>query len=217
MTEHIGPPIEVAGPDATNARADTVSDCAAADTTRADHPATCTALVGKGRTLAGCGRYAAAPVPPVGRMPDAATVFVGTLLWSSPADAADVLHLVADDDLDPPLSVLVASIRTLVDAGKPCDAQVVFDELRRRGELSGPVAKALQDATTAGAVPQAAVFYAAAVVEQALRRKVESAGHALTSAATTAPEAELSPLVANAAATVAGIMHRLSVLRGEAS
>jgi hypothetical protein len=35
-------------------------------------------------------------------VPDIPTVFVGTLLWSSPADAAAVLELVADDDLEQP-------------------------------------------------------------------------------------------------------------------
>src|ERR1700736_1432601 len=76
--------------------------------TGASHPiatgrqCACTApLVGKGRNLAHSSKYAThAPIPAVGPVPDAATVFVGTLLWSTPADAASTLELVADDDIE---------------------------------------------------------------------------------------------------------------------
>jgi replicative DNA helicase len=155
-------------------------------------------------------------VPAVGKMPDAATVFVGCLLWSSPDDAAGVLRLMAGDDFDAPLSVLVATIRHLVEAGKPCDASLVGDELRRTGQLSGPVAQALSAASVAGAIPEAAPYYAAIVVSKALRRKAESYGYALSTAAANAAECELLPLVTSAAADIAGTSHRLALLRGEA-
>jgi hypothetical protein len=176
-----------------------------------------TPLVGKGRNVAHGGRYTArTPVPAVGPVPDAATVFVGTLLWSSPADAARVLELVADDDIESPaLSVVLTSVRVLSVAGRPCDAQMVMDELRRGGTVRRDVALALMDATTAGAVPEAAQYYGAAVVSASLRRRVESAGHALTSAADSAAESDLAPLVARAAAAVTDCAARLAKLRGE--
>jgi replicative DNA helicase len=143
-------------------------------------------------------------------------VFIGALLFSTPADAADVLHLVRDDDLaDPAAAVVVAAVRTLVDAGKPAGPQLILDELRRTGTLRENVAGVLREATTAGACSQAARHYAAAVVAEALRRRVESAGYALSTAADTAAEAELAPMVAGAAAAVADCAHRLEALRGE--
>jgi replicative DNA helicase len=152
----------------------------------------------------------------VGQLPDLATVFVGTLLWSAPVDAAAVLELVADDDFESPaLSALVATIRHLATAGQPCDAQMVLDALGRDGGVHRGIALALMDATASGAQPQAARFYAAAVVAGSLRRKVESAGHALIEAATTTAENNLAPLISRTTASCLDCARRLAVLRGE--
>jgi replicative DNA helicase len=149
-------------------------------------------------------------------MPDVETVFVGTLLWASPADAAAVLELVADDDFEQPaLSVLVTTIRRLAVAGKPCDAQMVLDELGRDGGVHHGIALALMDATASGAVPQAARFYAAAVVARSLRRRVESAGHALIEAASDAAEPNLAAIVSRAAVSCLDCAGRLAELRSD--
>ncbi|MBZ4558590.1 hypothetical protein GBO17_14255 [Mycobacterium avium subsp. hominissuis] len=150
-------------------------------------------------------------------MPDVEVVFVGTLLWSAPADVAAVLELVADDDFSSPaLSVLVGTVRRLAAAGQPCDAQVVLDELSRAGGLHRGMALALTDATTTGAVPQAARFYAAAVVARSLRRRVESAGHALVEAAHISAERDLTTLISRATVSVLDCAGRLAELRGDA-
>jgi hypothetical protein len=108
----------------------------------------------RGHAIALSDRYARrGPIPPVGQMPDLPTVFVGTLLWSSPEAAAEVLELVADDDLESPaLSVLMGTVRRLATAGRPCDAQIVMDELGREGGVHRGIALALMDATASGAV-----------------------------------------------------------------
>ncbi|MGH3968893.1 MAG: DnaB-like helicase N-terminal domain-containing protein [Mycobacterium sp.] len=193
-----------------------------ADTSHTSAPASrracSTPLVAKGRDLVRSGRHATPPpVPAIGQVPDAETVFVGCLLWSAPDAAAAVLELVVDDDLaSPALAEVVGTVRQLAQAGRPCDAQAAMDQLGRHGAVRRETALAVMTATTAGAVPQAARFYGAAVVAKALRRKVESFGHALTEASRNAAEGELSPLAAQAAANIAGCAHRLSVLRGEA-
>lgn len=156
-------------------------------------------------------------IPPVGPHPDAATLLVSALLWSPPSAGADILQLVADDDIaDPALAAVLGAVRALVDAGTPPSPQLVADELRRVGNLRGNVADRLRAATTAGAASGAVRQYAAATVAEAFRRRVESVGHALTTAAGTAAEADLAPLVANAAAGIADCAHRLDALRGDA-
>jgi hypothetical protein len=174
-------------------------------------------LCQQGRVISLSGRHAArTPMPPVGQTPDLETVFTGTLLWSSPADAAAVLELVADDDLESPaLSVLVATIRRLAVAGKPCDAQMTLDELGRDGGVHRGIALALMDATASGAVPQASRFYAAAVVAGSLRRRVESAGHALIAAAEDAAESNLAATVSRATVACLDCAGRLAELRGD--
>jgi replicative DNA helicase len=143
-------------------------------------------------------------------------LLVGSLLWSSSADAADVLDHMRDDDLaDPALAAVLAALRRLVDAGRSHGPQLVLDELRRSGTVSTSVAEQLKAATISGADPFAARHYAAATVADSLRRRVESVGAALVSAAEDAAEADLSPLIAQGAASVADCAHRLKLLRGE--
>lgn len=165
----------------------------------------------------------AAQIRPVGPHPDTAVLLIGSLLWASPAskspegfDTADVLRMLHDDDVaDPATATVLAAVRRLSESGQS-GPQLVYDELRRLGEFCGDVPERLQAAVTSGATPEQARPLAAAVVADSLRRRVESAGAALSSAAVTAVEAALAPMVATAAATVADAARRLDTLRGEA-
>lgn len=155
---------------------------------------------------------------PVGTHPDADALLVGALLWSAPADAAAVLRLVRDDDIESSaLAEVLAAVRNLSDACKPHSPQLVFDELRRTARLlsHNGVAGQLQAATTSGADSTAAWSYAGAVVAGALRRRVDSAGVALQTAAREAAEDEIGGHVAVWAQDIADCVQRLRQLRGE--
>lgn len=128
---------------------------------------------------------------------------------------AQVLADVRDSDLETAAAQVLSVVRRLADAGRPRGPQVVLDELRRRGELRPGVADALRNATTCGADPLATRQYGAAVVAESLRRRVESAGAALSVAAQTADEGELTPLVVRAVESVRDCAERLERLRGE--
>lgn len=157
-----------------------------------------------------------AQIGPIGAHPDTAVLLVGALLWSEPNCAADVLPWVSDADIsDPATAAVLAAIRTRVNSGKALGPQLLLDELQRVGQFRGLVPDRLRDATTAGAVPDQARDLAAAVVADSLRRRVESAGAALSTAADTAAESALAPMVATAAASIADCAHRLAVLRDE--
>ena len=153
--------------------------------------------------------------PPVGADPVVAELLVGALMYSTPEEAGAVLIHVLEDDVDWPLSPVLAAVRRLAGGGVPPSPQLVSDDLRRAGKLDRRVAVALASATTSGACAMAARHYASAVVSEALRRRVESAGHALCTAASNAPEADIAPLAAQAAAAIADCAQRLSLLRGE--
>jgi hypothetical protein len=141
---------------------------------------------------------------PVGPHPDVDVLSVGALLWSSPHGAAELLALVRDDDIESPaLAAVLAAVRTLARAEKPFGPQLVLDELRRSGALSAAVAEQLKMAMTCGADPVAVRHYFAALVADSLRRRVASAGVALSSAAWDGAEADLAPFANQAAATVA--------------
>ena len=153
--------------------------------------------------------------PPVGSHPSAGLLLIGALLWATPRQAAEVLALVRDEDLTgPALSTVLAAVRGLVDSGTPAAPQLVLDALHREGKVEEFAVKGLQDAVTSGAQPLAARQYAAAVVANALRRRIDSAGTALTTAATEAAEADLAPLVERAGESIRDCAHRLAVLRG---
>lgn len=127
-----------------------------------------------------------------------------------------MLDLVTDDDMaTPSLSLVLSAVRRLVAAGTPPGPQLVADSLRREGTLKHFAAKDLQDAATSGAQPLAVREYAAAVVSEALRRRIDSAGMALTTAAADAPEAALAPLVSRATVACLDCVGRLDQLRGE--
>ena len=157
-------------------------------------------------------------IPPVGPQPSIGVMLIGALLWSRPDETAAVLEVVGDDDMaTPSLSAVLAAVRRLAQAGSPTGPQLVLDALRREGTLKRFAAKDLQDATTSGAQPMALREYAAAVVADSLRRRVASAGAALTTAAVDAAEPAVAPLVSRATVSCLDCAGRLDQLRGEGS
>jgi hypothetical protein len=149
------------------------------------------------------------------QIPAAATCLIGALLYAARADAAGVLQLVADDDVDPPQAVVLGAIRRLVAAGKAHGPQLVLDELSRAGELRTLVADHLRAAVTSGADSSAVRHYASATVARALRDLVASMGDALLTSADTMAEEELIYLVEREAAHIADCAERLRQLRGD--
>lgn len=157
-------------------------------------------------------------LPPVGPHPSAGVLLVGSLLWTAPQPAAEVLALVCDEDMGTPaLSTVLAAVRSLVDSGTPAAPQLVLDALKREGNVKCFAAKDLQDAVTCGAQPQAARQYAAAVLADALRRRLANAGVALATAATESAEVDLAPMVARASESIRDCAERLATLRGDSS
>ena len=154
-------------------------------------------------------------IPAVGTVVDVDVLLVDSLLWGHPDDADEVLRLVHDDDVrSPHLAAILTAIREMLDAGTPVSPQLVLDRISRAG-VQRPVHQALIRAATAGACPEAVREYAAAVVAATLRRRVESGGHAMCSAADDLSEAELPMLVAEIAVNISGIAARLAALRQE--
>jgi replicative DNA helicase len=154
-------------------------------------------------------------IPPVGPHMSAGVMFLGALLWCSPAEAAEVLALVLDDDMSTPaLSAVLSAVRKLVDAGTPPGPTLVLDELQRVGNLKAFAERELQDAVTCGAPSMALRQFAAAVVSDAFRRRVDSAGASLSAAVAERPEAELARLVSKAMVSCLDCAARLEQLRG---
>ena len=175
-------------------------------------------LARRGAQLADSRKHApAAQLPPVGPLPAAELLLVGALLWLRADDEpGPVLALVLDEDLaDPALAEVLQCARSFIYGGESVGPVVVADELGRAGTLTKLVAERLTAATTSGAVPAALRQYACAVVAASLRRRVESAGTALTAAAASSAEANLAPLAERAAAGVVDCASRLECLRGE--
>lgn len=164
----------------------------------------------------GGGEAVTTQLRPVGPHPGVAKLLVGALLFSTAAEASAVLAFIVDDDVDGPLQPILSAVRRLAIGGVPPSAQLTADELRRSGKLDRQIGVALASATTAGACASAARSYAAAVVSKALRRRVESAGAAMQTAAEASAEADLAPLAAQAAAQVQDCADRLAALRGGA-
>lgn len=155
-------------------------------------------------------------IMPVGPHPAVDELLIGALLFSTPGEVSGVLAFVVDGDVDWPLQPILAAVRRLAARGVPPGPQLVADELRRSGKLDRQIGVALASATTAGASGTAARHYAAALVSESLRRRVESAGAALQTAAEAAVEADFAPLAARAAAQVRECADRLAALRGGA-
>ncbi|MGE2690100.1 hypothetical protein [Mycolicibacterium pulveris] len=160
---------------------------------------------------------AAGALRAVGPPPNADVCLVGALLYGSTSAAAALLELVRDDDIESnALAAVLAAIRRLTAAGARCDPPLVLDELQRAGEIRNHngVTDALQAAVTSGADPLAARHYGAAVVARSLRRRFDSAGAALQSAAREASEAELSSHAELLARVIGDTAARLETLRG---
>jgi hypothetical protein len=142
-------------------------------------------------------------------------LLVGSLLWAQPDMTASVLALVVADDLaDPNLAVVLAALREMVARGEHYGPQLMCDRVTRSGTRP-LVLKAVRDAVTSGAAAEACHEYAAAVVAQSLRRHTESAGNALTTAATEASETDIPRIATNVAERIGNIARRLAKLRGE--
>jgi replicative DNA helicase len=157
-------------------------------------------------------------VPPAtGRPPDAETLLLGGLLGALAVDAAEVLALIENTDMQSPANAVVLDvIRTAVvldaDVFGPA---VVWDRLTRNGSRR-EVRKAMLDASTSGAAstPGALAYYASMIVAAAYRRQMESIGLALVTASSDAPEVSLSGLVDAAVAKLRATEERLRQLRG---
>lgn len=175
-------------------------------------------LIRRGAELARSRKHApASQLPPAGPPPAAELLLVGALLWPAldGSDPREVLQMVADDDVaDVATAELLSIIRPMVAAG-PVGPMLVVDELTRRGWHGRPVGERLRSAINCGAVPEAVRGYCCAVVAASLRRRVESAGAALTEAASSMHEDDLAPLAQRAAAAVVECAARLDRLRGE--
>jgi replicative DNA helicase len=151
-------------------------------------------------------------MPPVGPPVDAETLLIGALLWSD-TYTADVLALVDDDDLsNPHAATILRVIRDMAAGRATCSPQLVIDQLTRQGLCRS--CATLLNAVTSGAGAGLVREYAAAVVAASLRRRIESAGTALTAAAAEMAEADLAVLVANISDACTGAAHRLARLRG---
>ena len=120
---------------------------------------------------------------------DPERALIGAVL-NLPADAAvQVLDLINDDDLgDPRLQVVARIARQLAEAGVSPDPPVVFAHARASGTVTRADAirefsLLLVDLFAEVPTPASARWYAAATLEEALRRRVAEAGARLAQAA----------------------------------
>lgn len=104
-------------------------------------------------------------------------------------------QLQAADFARPAHRDLLELIATEVERGRPHDPASIAAVLTRQGtgHHSGLVAKALADATAAGAAPESAGHHAVHVVSAGYRRSFHTAAAALAQAAAQLPEHELFP------------------------
>jgi replicative DNA helicase len=127
---------------------------------------------------------------------DSEALCLCAVLWSTPATARTVVELLVVEDFDRPAHRdLLGLIATELRHGRPHDPASIAAVLTRRGSghHSGLVAKALADATAAGATPESAGHHAVHVVSAAYRRSFHTAAAALAQAAEQLPEHELFP------------------------
>ncbi|WP_068158069.1 DnaB-like helicase N-terminal domain-containing protein [Rhodococcus phenolicus] len=127
---------------------------------------------------------------------DVETLLLCALLFAGHTTAAEITALLEVADFHDPLHAeLFEAMAALSAAGQPHDPAMVLTHLERHGLLAGHhgsrLAYALTGATTAGADPTSALYYAHAVVSAAYRRSFRKAGAAITDAAETLPEHEL--------------------------
>ncbi|MFC7448664.1 DnaB-like helicase N-terminal domain-containing protein [Rhodococcus daqingensis] len=155
--------------------------------------------------------------------PPAETLLLGSLMawFAAPQEVTRVLALVEDEDLEDPFhQQILAAIRSLVAAGRPCDPVTVQAELMRIGAVSEDHAarrsKRLMDAVTCNASDLAGLEYAAVVVASAYRRRYLALAAGLAGFAATQPEAELLPYLVLVGTQCRSHSERLAQLRGDA-
>jgi replicative DNA helicase len=125
---------------------------------------------------------------------DSEALCLCAVLWSTPATARTVLeHLVVEDFTRPAHRDLLELINDQLRHGRPHDPASIAAVLTRQGSgHHGPlVARALADATAAGAAPESAGHHAVHVVSAAYRRSFHTAAAGLAQAAAQLPEHEL--------------------------
>lgn len=152
----------------------------------------------------------------VGPEPTVADLYIGSLLFSTPAEVLEVARYVEFQDVDEPGQTVYSSVVALARRGVPPSSQLVMDDLKRLGKLTRNRGIWLASATASGACASAARAYAAAVVAESLRRQTESLGQALVSASGTYSEVEISKLAETVSSRLRYIAGRLTELRGDA-
>jgi replicative DNA helicase len=152
----------------------------------------------------------------IGPTPTLADLFVGSLLFSTPAEVLEVARFVVIEDIEPePGQTVYSSVLALARRAVPPSSQLVLDDLKRRGQLTRTRGLWLASATTSGACASAARAYAAAILAESLRRQAESMGQALISASESYSEVELAKLGGIVSTRLGYIAGRLTELRGE--
>jgi replicative DNA helicase len=124
---------------------------------------------------------------------DPEAALVGALLHRSADDASNVLDLITADDIaDPHLTVIADAAQQLADRGIAPDPTAVLAHVRATGTVTGAhavndLALLLAGLYAACANPASARWYAVAVLEEALRRRVRELADRVTQAADSAP------------------------------
>jgi hypothetical protein len=152
----------------------------------------------------------------IGPDPTVADLFVGALLYSTVAEVLEVVRYVDIEDIDEPGQAVFESVVALARRAIPPSSQLVLDDLKRRGKLTRTRGLWLASATASGACASAARAYAAALVNESLRREAESLGQALISASESYSEVELAKLGEIVSTRLGYIAGRLTELRGDA-
>ena len=127
---------------------------------------------------------------------DAEALCLCAVLWSTPAAARVVLeHLVVEDFDRPAHRDLVAIITEQLQHNQPHDPASIAAVLTRQGtgHHGHLLAKALADATAAGAAPESAGHHAVHVVSASYRRGFLAADAGLAQAAAELAEDDLFP------------------------
>jgi replicative DNA helicase len=108
---------------------------------------------------------------------DAERDLLTSLLWSKDARDAVEATLTAEDFYKPAHAILWACLMGMHDAGRPVDARLVVDQLRKDGDLGrvgGP--GYVLELTSSNVVPTSAGYYARIVRDAALLRVVQATG-----------------------------------------
>lgn len=150
--------------------------------------------------------------------PDAA--FVGAILSLSATAADAALALVDDADVaDPRHALILVAARHLAGQGIPPDPAAVLALLRADGTVAGPaavggLATLLSELHIGCPVPASVRFYAAAVLDDAVRRRCEELSARVGQAAAAESLGSLLELVAAEAAAVLRLAERRNAAAG---